>query len=103
MQSHTPLAPQTFSVRRTRTGCGFSINESASIEVDWSRAVSHVCEVAPKGPSKPLEHRHPCASKGLGKPFDAAWLEKSVPPLLPELFELARALQTSGSTHYPPG
>jgi len=51
-----------------------------------------------------LEHLHPDALKGLGKPFDAA-LEKNLPhpSPIPQASKQARAIQTSGSTPYPRG
>ena len=50
----------------------------------------------------PLRASPPMLSKGTPQALWRGLEEKFAPPFLPGLFKLARALQTSGSTHYPP-
>jgi len=45
----------------------------------------------------------PLRSKGTLQALWSGLAQKFAPPFLPGLLKLARALQTSGSTHYPPG
>jgi len=54
-------------------------------------------------PGSLLRASPPLCVKGTLQALWRGLAQKSVPPFLPGLFKLAKALQTSGPTHYPPG